>query len=269
MRNDTNLHLAIIMDGNGRWARARGLPRTAGHVEGARAVRAVVEAATADPRIATLTLFAFSSDNWERPRREVAGLLRLFGEYLRTETRECAENRVALRVIGRRDRLPARLVRRIGDAERATAVPRPRLALRLAIDYSSRWAILDAAVRLAATLESGDPPDPDRFRRLLSPPGVVGDVGDVGASSTDAAHPDAAHPDAASLGASAAPDVDLLIRTGGERRLSDFLLWESAYAELVFTRTLWPDFGVADLERALAEYDRRDRRFGRILEEAS
>ena len=206
----THPHVAIIMDGNGRWATTRGLPRTAGHRAGADAVRRVVETA---PRLGvrTLTLFAFSSDNWKRPTREVATLMRLFHRYLAAEAVALQENGVRLSIIGRRDRLAATLVRQIGAAERLTASGR-RLHLRLAVDYSAREAI---------TRSSRDP-------SLLG------------------------------------PDVDLLIRTGGERRLSDFLLWECAYAELYFTDKRWPDFDAADFEGALADFHGRQRRFGAL-----
>lgn len=236
-------HVAIIMDGNGRWATRRGLPRTAGHAEGAKAVDVVVEAAARpDSGIGWLTLYAFSSGNWERPAHEVRSLMRLFGKYLVKEVPRCVENGIRLEVVGRRDRLPAGLVRRIEEAERVTAeaaTGRRReasgLTLRLAIDYSARDQIVRAA-EAARLLEPPAPPlDSRTFRELL--------VGE-------------------------APDVDLLIRTGGEQRLSDFLLWECAYAELYFTPTLWPDFGASALSAALREYDQRDRRFGRILEEA-
>ena len=203
------LHVAIIMDGNGRWADRRGLDRTAGHRVGATAVRHVVEAAPTSG-IRALTLFAFSSDNWKRPPHEVSTLMRLFARHLRTETPRCVAEGVALRVIGRRDRLPGPLVEAIEHSEAATAAG-TRLELRLAVDYSARHAI-----------EAG---------RLL-------------------------------------PDVDLLIRTGGEQRLSDFLLWECAYAELYFTPTLWPDFGAADLAAAVAWFHGRDRRFGGLKETA-
>jgi undecaprenyl diphosphate synthase len=198
------------MDGNGRWATARGLPRTAGHRAGADAVRRVVEAAP-QLGIATLTLFAFSSDNWKRPTREVTTLMRLFHRYLASEAAALEENGVRLSVIGRRDRLGGPLVRQIAAAERLTA-HRRRLHLRLAVDYSAREAI----------------------RR--------------------------GHRDPSWLG----PDVDLLIRTGGERRLSDFLLWECAYAELHFVDKRWPDFAADDLEHALAEFHGRQRRFGAL-----
>ena len=221
-------HVAIVMDGNGRWAVARGLGRAEGHRRGAHAVRRTVRAAPS-LGITTLTLFAFSSDNWKRPPREVGTLLRLFGDYLRSEQAELRQNGVRLSVIGRRDRLPEHLVAAIEACETAT-VRASRLHLRLAIDYSARAAILRAAGSPAAEGE----PNVDTFRKRL---------GDA-------------------CGTESAPDVDLLIRTGGEYRLSDFLLWESAYAELCFLPRMWPDFQDADLAAAVAEYHTRQRRFG-------
>lgn len=231
---DSGLHVAVIMDGNGRWANARGMPRVAGHREGARAVRRVVEAAPG-LGIGTLTLYAFSSDNWQRPPREVGALMRLFRSYLASETARLVENGVRLTVIGRRDRLPDVLVRAIAGAEAATAGG-ARLHLRLAIDYSAR----DAIVR-AAALAGGREVDRDTFGALLG-------------AATGAREP--------------APDVDLLVRSGGEQRVSDFLLWESAYAELWFTPRMWPDFDAAALGEAVDEFRRRDRRFGRVPERA-
>jgi len=221
------LHVAVIMDGNGRWAAARGLPRTAGHARGAAAVRRTVEAAP-DLGIHILTLYAFSSDNWKRPSAEVRGLLGLFARHLRSETSSLAARGVRLRVVGRRDRLPRPLADAIERAERRTAGGRT-LDLRLAIDYSARDLIALAASRLAPG-ESGRA----AFARRLAEAGGAGD----------------------------APDVDLVVRTGGERRLSDFLLWECAYAELYFTTRAWPDFGREDLAAALADFRGRRRRFG-------
>lgn len=220
-----DLHVAIIMDGNGRWATARGLPRVAGHRAGAEVVREIVRSA---PRlgIAKLTLFAFSSDNWRRPPGEVAAIMALLGRYLRRERRRFADAEIRLSVIGRRDRLPLGLAEEIADAERMTASGR-RLHLRLAVDYSARAAILHAAARFAEAAE----PTPEGFGALITP-----------GSATDT--------------------VDLLIRSGGEKRLSDFLLWESAYAELFFTDKMWPEFGPDDLEAAVADFRGRDRRFG-------
>ena len=225
------MHVAIIMDGNGRWAAARGRPRTAGHRAGAGAVRRAVEEA---PRLGidTLTLFAFSSDNWQRPAGEVGALLRLLRAYLLAETATCRKNGVRVSVIGRRDRLPEALRAAIEAAEAATAAGRA-LHLRVAVDYSARDAILGAAQRLRASPEVSR----EAFARLLG--------------------------EAAGAGPPA-PDVDLLIRTGGEQRLSDFLLWECAYAELLFIKRRWPDFGPADLRAAVAEFQSRQRRFGRL-----
>jgi undecaprenyl diphosphate synthase len=229
------LHVAVIMDGNGRWANARGLPRVAGHREGAKAVRRVVEAAPG-MGIGTLTLYAFSSDNWQRPPREVGALMRLFRGYLASETAKLIENGVRLTVIGRRDRLPEVLVRAIAGAEAATAGGE-RLHLRLAIDYSARDAILRAAA-----LAAGREVDRAEFAALLGR--VVG----------------AREP---------APDVDLLIRSGGEQRVSDFLLWECAYAELWFTQRMWPEMDAATLAEAVADFRHRDRRFGRVPAKAT
>jgi undecaprenyl diphosphate synthase len=211
-------HAAIIMDGNGRWAMGRGLPRLAGHRAGAAAVRRVVEAAP-DLGITTLTLYAFSEDNWSRPVREVAALMKLLGRYLLEECDRCVKNGVRLEAIGRRDRLPAPLVALLEDAERKTARCR-KLHLRLALDYSSRRCILEAARKMGAGATE------DSFSEALG------------------------------------PDVDLLIRTSGEQRLSDFLLWECAYAEMVFTPRMWPTFTGEDLAAAVQEFRSRDRRFG-------
>ncbi len=232
------LHVAIIMDGNGRWAAARGRPRTAGHRAGARAVRRAVEAAV-EIGLGTMTLYAFSSDNWKRPANEVSTLLGLFRDYLRGQAARCLERGVRVRVVGRRDRLPADVLAAVGAAEVLTAGCR-KLALRLAVDYSARDAILGAASRVRP--EDAGSLDRESFARLLDP----------------------AHPDAG-----AAPDVDLLVRTGGERRLSDFLLWECAYAELCFLPVMWPDFTRAHLEAALSDFASRERRFGALSRAAS
>ena len=225
-------HVAVIMDGNGRWAVARGRPRLMGHAAGAKAVRRIVEEARRRG-IAVLTLYAFSSDNWERPSTEVEGLMSLLRRYLAAETARCVENGIRLRVMGRRDRLAPDLRRAIEDSERETAHGR-EMTLRVAIDYSAR----DAFVRAAERWRDADGSralDRERFAALL---------GDDGAEPV--------------------PDVDLLIRTGGEQRLSDFLLWECAYAELLFTPRLWPDFSAADFDHALADFAGRERRFGRV-----
>jgi len=231
----SGMHLAVIMDGNGRWANARGLPRVAGHRAGAKAVRRVVEAAPG-LGVGTLTLYAFSSDNWQRPPREVGALMRLFRSYLASETERLLENGVRLTVIGRRDRLPEVLARAIAGAEAATAGG-TRLHLRLAIDYSAREALLRAAA-----LAAGREVERGEFQALLG-------------AAVGAAEP--------------APDVDLLVRSGGEQRLSDFLLWECAYAELWFTPRMWPDFDASTIAEAVAEFQRRERRFGRVQEKAT
>src|SRR5215467_12972257 len=240
-RGEDRLHVAIIMDGNGRWAARRGLPRTAGHRAGADAVQRVVEAAPT-LGITTLTLFAFSSDNWRRPRDEVAGLMSLLRRYLRAELARLIENGVRLTVIGRRDRLPDGLADEITEAERRS-VSGTRLHLRIAIDYSARDAIASAA----AAWREERPPTRDEFRRLLENGGQVPIPHKTPISEAPI---------------SATEDVDLLIRTSGEKRLSDFLLWECAYAELCFVDALWPDFAAADLRAALADFHRRERRFG-------
>ena len=223
------LHIAIITDGNGRWATSRGLPRSAGHRAGAEAARKVIEAA---PRLGihTLTLFALSSANWKRPAGEVNAILRLLHEYLMAETSRCVEQGVKLSIIGRRDRIPATLRTAIADAEAVTA-DGDRLHLRLAIDYSAREAIFHAACKFYKVTELS----PEAFSQVLS------EVQRGGST-----------------------EVDLLIRTGGEQRLSDFLLWECAFAEFVFLRKRWPEFVVADLEAALCEYASRERTQGAL-----
>jgi undecaprenyl diphosphate synthase len=226
------MHVAIIMDGNGRWAVSRSMPRSAGHAAGVRSARNIVEAAVRSG-IGTLTLYAFSSDNWSRPRPEVIALMRLFRRSLLIESKRCLENGVRLSIVGRRDRLPASLRQAISQAEATTAGGR-NLHLRVAVDYSSRDAILRAASK-AKDLNA--PLTRERFSQLLA----------------DVDHDPAP-----------VRDVDLLIRTGGEQRLSDFLLWECAYAELVFSSTMWPDFGEADLLGAIDEFESRERRFGGV-----
>jgi len=223
-------HVAIIMDGNGRWAEERGWPRTRGHRAGAEAVQRVVEAS---PRlgITTLTLYAFSSDNWRRPAEEVRVLMALFRKFLESKIDTCRRKGVRLGVIGRRDRLPAALVGLIERAEEATAEGGV-LDLRLAVDYSSRDAIA-----AAAGLHQGAAPSREQFRELLA---------------------------RSQHGDPRTPDVDLLIRTGREQRLSDFLLWESAYAELLFFSVLWPAFTGDHLSEAVDEFRRRNRRFGAL-----
>jgi undecaprenyl diphosphate synthase len=221
------LHVAIIMDGNGRWATARALPRTAGHRAGVETVRRVCEAAP-DLGVTTLTLFAFSADNWRRPASEVSALMALLRHYLRSEIARLIDNGTRLTIIGRRDRLPGDLAEDLADAEAATAAG-DALHLRVALDYSSRDAILQAA----SALGGGAGLTREAFGRLLS-------------------------------GRDTSGDVDLLIRTGGEKRLSDFLLWECAYAELHFTDRMWPDFDGDDLAAAVMDFGRRERRFGAV-----
>jgi undecaprenyl diphosphate synthase len=219
------------MDGNGRWALLRGQPREAGHVTGAAAVRRTVESSPA-LGITTLTLYAFSADNWRRPRGEVDNLMFLFQKYLDSECTDLTDRGVRLGVIGRRDRISESLKRSIAHVEERTSAG-TSLHLRLAIDYSAR----DALVSAAGSVAKGIPPTREAFERSLyevihAPTGTR--------------------------------DVDLLIRTGGEQRLSDFLLWESAYAELYFTDVLWPDFTGADLADAVQAFAARDRRYGGI-----
>jgi len=230
------IHVAILLDGNGRWAAMRGLPRSEGHRAGVDAVRRIVRGAP-QLGIGILTLYAFSSDNWERPTTEVHSLFTLLEEYLRADAAECAARGIRLRVIGRRDRIPRTLVEAIEAAERQTASGR-LIELRIALDYSARDAILRASCWMLSSLEVSD----REFARRL------GQVTNAGG---------------------AAPDVDLLIRTGGEQRLSDFMLWESAYAELHFTPRMWPEFDVSDLKAAVDDYFCRERRFGRLPEAAA
>jgi undecaprenyl diphosphate synthase len=232
----TGLHVGIIMDGNGRWATQQGRSRAAGHRQGATVVRNIAEAAP-DLGVGTLSLYAFSADNWQRPSREVGWLMRLFREYLRAEAVRCAARGVRLSVIGRRDRLSDVLLEAIQEAE-ASTIGGNRLHLRVAIDYSARDAILRAAQCLAPETV----PSRESFGRLLA---IVDHGGPW------------------------APPVDLLIRTGGERRLSDFLLWESAYAELCFLPTMWPEFGPEHLSQAIEEFQSRERRFGGLPDAAA
>jgi undecaprenyl diphosphate synthase len=224
------LHVGIIMDGNGRWAKRRRLPRLRGHEAGIEAIRRVAEAAP-EQGVGTLTLYAFSSDNWRRPPAEVAALMGLLRSYLATEIESLVRNGVRLHVIGRRDRLPDGIADAIADAETTTA-DGDALNLRIAIDYSARDAILNAAIE-AANMHKTGARDLTRetFTQLVT-------------------------------GEAQCRDVDLIIRTSGEKRLSDFLLWESAYAEFYFTETMWPDFAGEHLADALSAFHRRERRFG-------
>jgi undecaprenyl diphosphate synthase len=224
-----SLHVAIITDGNGRWATSRGLPRSAGHRAGAEAARAVIQAAPA-LGIHTLTLFALSSANWKRPANEVNTILRLLHEYLLTETSHCVDEGVRLSVIGRRDRIPGALREAIVDAEALTAKGK-QLHLRLAIDYSAREAIYMAACRFYKVTQLS----PDAFSDVLA----------------EVLH-------------GGSTEVDLLIRTGGEQRLSDFLLWECAFAEFAFLQKRWPEFTTGDLAAAVREFHLRERTRGAL-----
>jgi len=240
----SGFHVAIIMDGNGRWALGRGLPRTEGHRAGARAVRRVVAAAPA-LGIGKLTLFALSSDNWRRSPPEVDAILDVVREFLDADTPACALSGTRVTVIGRRDRLPVVLLESIERTEAATASG-TRLHLRLAVDYSSRDSIVSAARAFHVHQAVRDP-------ALREPEG----------GSAGGARDGFGRLLARERGAE---DVDLLVRTGGERRLSDFLLWESAYAELVFSRRMWPDYDAAALERAVESFRARERRFGGVAQ---
>jgi len=225
-------HVAIIMDGNGRWAKARGLPRVAGHRRGGEAVRRTVIAA-GELGIPYLTLFGFSSENWKRPADEVGDLMSLLRHYLRGEVAELHRNNVRVRVIGDRERLAPDIVSLIDNTEALTA-GNTGLVLSVALSYGGRAEIAGAARRIAEAAVAGrlspDQVDETVFARYL----LTADV----------------------------PDPDLVIRTSGEQRLSNFLLWQTAYSEFVFLDTLWPDFTKTDLERALSEFHGRERRYG-------
>ncbi|MEX0760415.1 MAG: isoprenyl transferase [Tistlia sp.] len=225
-------HVGIIMDGNGRWATARGLPRVAGHRQGAEAARRTVRAAV-DLGIRHLTLFSFSSENWKRPMTEIEQLMELLRRYLRSEIVELHEQGVQLRVIGDRERLAPDIVRLVEEAE-ATTRDNRRLTLVMALSYGARQELTSAARALAREAAAGRL-DPEAIDEALF---------------------------ASRLWTADLPDPDLLIRTSGEMRISNFLLWQLAYAEFVFTERLWPDFGRDDLASAINEFGRRDRRFG-------
>ncbi len=232
-------HLAVIMDGNGRWANARSLPRQAGHRAGVKAARNLVEAC-GDAGVRTLTLFAFSSENWDRPRHEVAFLIELFGRALERELKRLHDNGIRLRFVGDLDRFPDGLRHRISEAERLTA-ENDRMRLNIAVGYGGRWDILQAARRLAASVETGELSAADIDSECFAGALSLGDM----------------------------PEPDLFIRTGGERRISNFLLWNLAYTELYFCDTLWPDFDATELATALRWYAGRDRRFGRAEDDES
>ncbi len=225
-------HIAIIMDGNGRWAKARGLPRTAGHRQGVEAVRRTIRGAL-DLGIEYVTLFSFSSENWGRPADEVTDLMGLMRRYLRSETAELSEQGVRVRVIGERERLPRDIAEMINQLEVQTQ-GNTRLNLVVALSYGGRAEIALAARQIAEAVESG------RLRADEVTEELVGQR----------------------LFTAGIPDPDLLIRTSGEKRISNFLLWQLAYSELIFVDTLWPDFGKEELEGAIAEFRQRDRRYG-------
>lgn len=228
------LHVAIIMDGNGRWAKSRGLPRTAGHRRGAEAVREAVKSA-AELGVSYLTLFGFSSENWKRPQGEVRDLMGLLRIYLRNEVKELHASGVRLCVVGERQRLDPDIIRLIEDAERKTAA-NSKFTLVLALNYGGRQELVQAARRFAEEVAAGRS-DPAQIDEQIF---------------------------AANLFTAGIPDPDLLIRTSGEKRISNFLLWQSAYAEMVFLDVLWPDFSRLDLEAAIQEYQRRERRYGTV-----
>jgi undecaprenyl diphosphate synthase len=231
------VHVAVIMDGNGRWARARGKKRNAGHRAGVKSVRSTVEFA-AERGVSVLTLFAFSSENWSRPEEEVSGLMSLFIEALRREVAELHRNNVRLRFIGAREHLSERLNKRIAEAEQTTA-NNTGLVLNVAVAYGGRWDIANAAQVLATRVAAGEIEAADVNEEALAAEMQLGGI----------------------------PDPDLLIRTGGEQRISNFLLWNLAYAELWFTDILWPEFDKAEFDKALAYYAGKQRRFGHTGEQ--
>ena len=235
IREESGIHVGIIMDGNGRWATRQGLSRVAGHRSGVAAVRRTVESAPG-LGVRVLTIYAFSSDNWARPAQEVQSIFWIIRAFLRLECERLRKNGVRLEVIGRRDRIPRALLREIEHAEGATAAERT-LHLRIAIDYSARSSIAEAA---AAAFGIGQDVSAERMRAMITQR-LTSDCG----------------------------EVDLLIRTGGEKRLSDYLLWESAYSELFFTDRMWPEFDGSDLAAALNEFRHRERRFGAVPAQAS
>jgi undecaprenyl diphosphate synthase len=225
-------HVAIIMDGNGRWAEARGQPRHAGHRAGVASVRSTIEECIRYG-VKVLTLFAFSSENWRRPQAEVGMLMELFLTALQREVKNMQSNDIQLRVIGDVDAFPDKLKKRIRHAENATR-DNSRMVLQIAANYGGRWDITQAARRLAAAVRSGDLSPDDIDEQVFAGATSLGDL----------------------------PDPDLFIRTGGDLRISNFLLWHCAYTELYFTPVLWPDFGADELRESLAEFARRQRRFG-------
>lgn len=230
----SSLHVAMIMDGNGRWATRKGMPRVSGHKAGAKTAKNIIESCR-EMGVGTLTLYAFSSDNWKRPNFEVNTLMKLFVSYLKTETQRCLRNQIKLSIIGRRDRLPDKLKAAIHEAEMKTQYG-DKMHLRIALDYSGRDMLLAACENM---LKDQQAITRDTMAHYLS----------RSDQSTEAV-----------------PDVDILIRTGGEKRVSDFLLWECAYAEMFFIETMWPDLNQAILEDILSDFCGRDRRFGGLNE---
>lgn len=230
-------HIAIIMDGNGRWARTRGLDRSEGHREGVEAIRRVVEAASA-ASIQYLTLYAFSTENWHRPAEEVSGLMDLMVYALTRETAELKKNGVRIVAIGNLDRLPDNVRKILQDCIQETAGGK-KLTLVIALSYSSKWELTQAVRKISDDIESGILHKEDICEDTLN----------------------------SYLTTNALPDPDLLIRTGGEQRISNFLLWQSAYAEFYFTETFWPDFNDEELFKAILDYQKRERRFGKISEQ--
>jgi len=235
--NTDNLpqHVAIIMDGNGRWAKQRGLDRTLGHKEGAVSVRKVIEAATA-LKISYVTLYTFSTENWNRPKDEVDALMALLVQSIANETPDLLKNNISLKAVGDLNRLPKEIRKSLDECIETTSIS-TGLTLVLALSYSSRWEIVEAARLISEAVRKGESVDfsEDSFAEYLSTKGI--------------------------------PDPDLLIRTGGEKRISNFLLWQLAYSELYFTDALWPDFREESLYEAIADYQRRERRFGKTSEQ--
>ena len=230
-------HVAIIMDGNGRWAQSRNLPRHAGHRAGVESVRAVVEACTKQG-VQALTLFAFSSENWNRPKKEVGLLFDLFMMALQRDVKRLKKNNIRLRIIGDKTAFPEKLQKRIQIAEKATA-GNTGLVLQVAANYGGRWDITQAAKHLAEKVKSGELQPEEITEATLT----------------------------AELSFADLPEIDLFIRTGGEQRISNFILWQAAYAELYFSERLWPDFGAAELDLALKAFSQRERRFGKTSEQ--
>ncbi len=228
-------HVAIIMDGNGRWAKKRGLPRTAGHAQGARTVERILEDAD-HMGIRYLTVYAFSTENWSRPDSEVKALMNLLRTYMKTSLQKCARNNVRIRVIGDKSRLDSDLQTAIANLERDTAA-NTGIGFQIAINYGARDEITRAVRKAAEKVRKGEM-DPEEITESL-----ISDCLDTGGI----------------------PDPDLLIRTGGEQRISNFLLWQTAYAELYFCDAAWPDFSKEELEKAVDAYNHRERRYGGLI----